>query len=46
MIGRNGERRSGMSARAARHDDDDISKMSISSCGSKQSVFPRLEKVS
>ena len=25
MIGRNGERRSGISAQAARHDDDDIS---------------------
>ena len=24
MIGRNGERRSGISAQAARHDDDDI----------------------
>ena len=29
MIGRNGERRSGISAQAARHDDDDDSPLSI-----------------
>ena len=30
MIGRNGERRSGISAQAARHDDDDMYKEDLS----------------
>ena len=35
MIGRNGERRSGISVQAARHDDDDDPGFNLRSCHTK-----------